>query len=746
VAQEDCAAVKNCGGWLRHPDVVKSCDRVCECVFGGAAIAARWSGGLAPPPGYAWSDDALAVESAGRSLDLGPAGTATVEGAGRFQVIRFQTTPSEATLDRVGEALRVLPTFRDAGGRFAAATGVIHVRAKDEAARAKAGAALAARGLTPLAPAFPGARVLRSEGDPWAALAALHELKGQGVEAELDMLRTYERRSVPNDPRFPDQWHLKNTGQNGATVGVDGRVDEAWDVTQGDPQVVVAINDDGVDLNHPDLKDNLLGALNFPEDWETRLQIGTFGGHGTPCAGVAAARGDNALAGSGVCPRCKILPHLLGETQGISFAVTDEDVAKGFVAMVDAGAWVISNSWGPSGGDPNFDGNALIPLLSPVVKEAFDYAETKGRGGKGTVILFAAGNSNALFDNYSSYETNLAVGAVDDTGLKSYYSSFGPGMDISAPSNGGLQGITTTSPSTGGDGVTDSFGGTSSACPFVAGVAGLVLSANPELTAAEVRSILKKTARKIDQAGGEYNEEGESPFYGAGLVNAAAAVRMAKGLCNGADCVAPSDVCQGDCDRDVCGACRTDADCKEGLVCQAAPGLAAQVCVAKAPPEGCPANTTFRGGYCVPDRTFCGACQAAETCNASDDNCDGAREEGLEGCATARRCLDRDEDCGEGEVCAATICVKACKKDADCEGTGRCRKTKTRYGKTKSAKGCGLDPLRACKIACESVASTVEDESRENFTGCMKDGEAACGTVFSCISTLPISSPGGGGQ
>ncbi|MCS6899458.1 MAG: S8 family serine peptidase, partial [Myxococcales bacterium] len=404
VAQEDCAAVKNCGGWLRHPDVVKPCDRVCECVFGGSTLATHGFRQLAPPPGYVWSKDTLVVESTGQSLDLGFAGTATVEEFGRFQVIRFRTPPSESLRRHMNEALRVLPTFQDGGGRLAAATGAIHVRWKKKAARAKVEALLAARGLSPLIPVFPGSRVLRSVGDPWEVLAVVHELKAQeGVEAELDMLRTYERRSLPNDPHFPDQWHLKNTGQKGATVGIDGRVDEAWDVTLGDPQVIVAINDDGVDLNHPDLKDNLVGALNFPQDWESRLLIGTFGGHGTPCAGVAAARGENGLGGSGVCPRCRILPHLLGETQGISFAVTDEDVAKGFVAMVDARAWVISNSWGPSTGDPNFDGNALVPALSPVIQEAFDYAETKGRGGKGTVILFAAGNSNAPLDNYRSY-------------------------------------------------------------------------------------------------------------------------------------------------------------------------------------------------------------------------------------------------------------------------------------------------------------------------------------------------------
>lgn len=739
-AQEDCAKVKNCGGWLKHPDVTTSCDRVCECVFGGASIASRWSGGASPPKDYVWSEDTLLIETEGRPLEVGATGTVEIKEAGTRRVVRFVTPPSEATLERIGAEFRVLPTFRDAAGRFAAATGILHVRARDAASQAQAAAVLKKHGLAPLTPVFTGARVLRSSGDPWAALDALHALEGRdGLHVEMDMLRHYERRSVPNDPRFPQQWHLKNTGKNGSTAGVDGRVDEAWDVTQGDPQVVIAINDDGVDLNHPDLKSNLTTALNFPDDWETRLASNTFGGHGTSCAGVAAAAGNNEEGGSGVCPDCKLLPHLLGETQGVSFTVSDEDTAKGFVEMVDAGAWVISNSWGPSTGDPNFISTVGVFPLSDAVKEAFNYAETKGRNGKGTVILFAAGNSNDDLDAFSAHETNLAVGAVDDTGVKSYYSSFGPALDIAAPSSGGVQGITTTAPSVFGDGYTNDFGGTSSACPFVAGVAGLVLSANPELTAAEVRTILKQTARKIDLAGGQYNEAGESPFYGAGLVNAAAAVKMAKGQCEGAACVAPSDECKGSCNKDVCGGCRTDADCKEGLACQAIPGLAAQVCVAKAPAEGCPENTVPRGDYCLPNRTFCGTCQATETCNGSDDNCDGQHEENLGGCSTAKRCIDSDKDCPQGEVCAATVCVKACKKDEDCNGTGRCLKVKNRYGKTLSAKGCGIDPLRACKIACESVSSTVEDASRDAFTDCMKDGEIDCGSVFSCLGTLPIS-------
>src|SRR5690606_19462091 len=183
---------------------------------------------------------------------------------------------------------------------------------------------------------------------------------------------------------------------------------------------------------------------------------------------------------------------------------------------VDAGAWVINNSWGASGGDPRFQlSNFGVGVIPQLVRAAFDYAETDGRGGKGTVILFAAGNSNEIVNDYGAYESVLAVAAVDDQGLKSYYSNFGVAVDIAAPSNGGLNGITTTAAPSG---YTNSFGGTSSACPFASGVAGLILSANPELTAAEVRDILRASATKIDPVWGEW-KDGISPFYGSGMVN-----------------------------------------------------------------------------------------------------------------------------------------------------------------------------------------------------------------------------------
>ena len=169
------------------------------------------------------------------------------------------------------------------------------------------------------------------------------------------------------------KWHLKNTGQEGGTPGADGRVSEAWDIT-GDKKVIIAVNDDGMDLKHSEFSGRLEKEQNFPGDWESQMMQGQFGSHGTSCAGVAAAAGDNNEQGSGVCPNCSVLPRLLGTNVGGAFQVTDKQIADGFNEMVDAGAWVISNSWGPGNGNPIYADSNLFKPPSAVRKAAFEYA------------------------------------------------------------------------------------------------------------------------------------------------------------------------------------------------------------------------------------------------------------------------------------------------------------------------------------------------------------------------------------
>ena len=732
-SQESCEDKATCAGWLSHPDTTASCDRLCSCIFGGATVPAA-PAGAQPPEGYEFATDTIIYEGADATTLTSSAGQEVVF-AGRYSGVKYLVPISSRKFASRTSNLRPLPTFRNSAGMLAAATGKIFVRALPGQLGGVTGVARLHGLPPPLALKIGKNLHAINGGDPWQSLAAVHALNEQaGVQAELDMVRHYVPLREPNDPRFADQWHLKNTGQNHAVVGVDGRVSEAWDITFGAPEVVIAIYDNGVQTAHPDLAADTMAPLFYPDGAESDA---FFGNHGTSVAGVAAAIGDNNEGGAGVCPGCRILPAYL--SLGTAGATSDAVLADNFRAMVDAGAWVINNSWGPStGADPRFASLTFggAPAIPMVVSAAFDYAETTGRDGKGTVILFAAGNENASVLYYSGYATNMRIAAVDDQGLKAYYSDW-RGIDVSGPSNGGINGITTT----GTTGYTDSFGGTSSASPFVAGVAGLVLSANPALTAAEVRSILTESATKIDQAGGNYDADGISLYYGAGLVNAYAAVQMATGTCTQAsDCPAPSDVCSGSCDGAQCSVCRTDADCAADHVCQALPKLGLMACVAKRPEGGqCPTGTTRRSDYCVPDRATCSLCSGSEACNGRDDNCSGAVDEDdvCSGGSSAPSCMGGDE-CGDDEACAGIGCADRCETDADCGEGASCDRVKSRYGVALPDTACNENLATGCPAGCEVLASSLADVPRQSFIDCMEDGEVACNAAQGCAMQLPI--------
>ena len=744
-SQPDCADVQYCGGWLANPAVEGSCQKVCQCFFAGAVAAA--TAGHSPPEGYRFAPDLLMVDTEGRSAPLALVPGVQVIAEGPRPLLRLGQATDSRLLAELARMGRVLPTFVDRAGRVSAATGTVVLAVHSAAELAAAEAIAAHHGFGPARASklhivrdAPADIYLLDGRDGWQSLDALAELGTvPGLRAELDMVRYYQTRYTPSDPLFADQWHLLNVGQNGSTAGVDGRVSEAWDTTLGDPGVIIGINDDGTDLDHPDFAGRLEPELNYPVDWQTQMAAGTFGGHGTSCTGVAAAGVDNDTCGSGVCPHCRILPHLLGPSTAAGFQVTDADIANGFTQMVDAGAAVISNSWGVSTGDPVYQAPSLpVPGLAAVVQAAFDYAETTGRGGLGTVIVFAAGNSNDTVDPTSGYVTNLAVAAVSDLGLKSYYSSFGPEIDIAAPSNGGLIGITTTAANSA---CTADFGGTSSACPYIAGVAGLVLSANPNLTAAEVRAAITSSATKIDPVFGQWDGDGHSVFYGAGLVNAYQAVQLATGACTDpATCPAPSDDCGASCGTlTSCALCRTAADCASGHVCQAMPSLGALVCVAAKGANPCPQGTIEREGYCLPLPETCGFCSATELCNGRDDDCDGQVDEDNV-CQGPPRCFFDRDSCGDaGQVCAGTHCVSICTSNDGCSSPATCETLKDAYGAIPGTKGCIQTTVNSCQIGCEVLASSTEDAVLNDFVSCMQDGATSCGAAYACVQKLPIT-------
>lgn len=333
---------------------------------------------------------------------------------------------------------------------------------------------------------------------------------------------------VTSDPLYPGQWHLNNTGQGGGVAGADVKAEAAWTITRGNSNIIIAINDDGVDVSHEDLKDRIVPGWDFldndndpspaPDQPEERKP----NNHGTACAGVAAATGNNGVGVTGVSPNARIMPlRILGNT------VTAELWAQSFVWAADHGADIISNSWGPGKSEPT--------VLPDNIRAAIDYATEKGRGGRGCVILFAAGNYDTSVDvnGYAAYERVLSVGASTNQDRRADYSCFGSTLGVVAPSGGGTLRVVTTdrtgsvgySPgnytSTGEDG----FSGTSSSTPLVAGIAALILSAEPNLTYKEVYERLRKTADPIDFEGGSYDRTGHSNLFGYGRVNALRALR-----------------------------------------------------------------------------------------------------------------------------------------------------------------------------------------------------------------------------
>ena len=305
------------------------------------------------------------------------------------------------------------------------------------------------------------------------------------------------RTTLPNDPLFGSQWHLRNTGQGGGTPGADVKAHLAWDHTMGDPSVIICVIDSGVESTHTDITQTaqgynaLCGAGPLNGDPRPTGCSNTYAGnHGTRCAGVAAADVNNSLGTTGIAGDCIIMPiNLLGS--GLGYGTPSMEAAC-FNYATTNGASIITNSWGPDG----------VPWPLPsLVQGAFVNATTNGRGGLGCLIFWAGGNGNELItsDGYASSIYTMAVAASTNLDTRASYSDFGPQVDFAAPSSGGTLSITCASTgSSGASTTTSGFGGTSSASPLAAGVAGLVLAIDPNLTWQAARTILRDSAVQIN--------------------------------------------------------------------------------------------------------------------------------------------------------------------------------------------------------------------------------------------------------
>jgi subtilisin family serine protease len=328
---------------------------------------------------------------------------------------------------------------------------------------------------------------------------------------------------IPIDEYFPLQWHLHNTGQSGGTPGADINAPAAWEITTGDPNIVVAVLDTGVDSSHPDLVNNLVPGYDFYDDDDLPDPVGgSIPAHGTCCAGLIAAEGNNSIGVVGVTWKCKIMPIRTYMWGGWG-DTPESEIATAIRWSAVHGADVLSNSWGDN-----------MPL--PIIHSAFVDVTQKdgiGRDGKGCIVLCASGNNNSRATPPASFPEVVAVGATDNSDEHWYYSNYGPELDIVAPSGprrGEAGMYIWTTDITGNRGfnmynrdpsILDycDFGGTSGACPIAAGIAALILSIEPELTNEEVRHFLERSAKDL-------GEPGRDDYYGWGRVDAWAALDM----------------------------------------------------------------------------------------------------------------------------------------------------------------------------------------------------------------------------
>ena len=342
-----------------------------------------------------------------------------------------------------------------------------------------------------------------------------------------NIARSATSSSANTTDYYPLQWGLKNTGQSltstiSATSGYDVGAEVAWEITKGSSSIKVAVVDNGIEANHPDLAGKLLLGYNALLNEVGMNCTGPDynllkGSHGTNCAGIIAAA-DNGIGVVGIAPNCKIIPIKIYN----EYSFYPTDIIAG-LRYACAEADVISCSWSGAGNDPYF---------SPLITALIDSAAVHGRNGKGCVVVFSAGNINSNGEAVrfpATLSSTIAVGAISPSGQWYNGSCYGAELDVVAP--GAI--IWTT----GLNGGYSSLDGTSFACPFVSGIAALVLSVDPLLTSQEVRYIIESTTRKITPPYGfYYHYENGRPYtweqrMGYGLVQADNAVALAQTFC-----------------------------------------------------------------------------------------------------------------------------------------------------------------------------------------------------------------------
>ncbi len=367
---------------------------------------------------------------------------------------------------------------------------------------------------------YPHYRMKALDGDAISLANRLAEQQGIAAQPAFTVLIPRQRACVAClalPTQHSENWALNKT-----------KVTEAWALTRGSPEVTIAILDTGVQLLHPELKANLVpGWDSHDDDPDPDPGVGSAAdlGHGTSCAGIAVGRGNNAFGITGVAPESRAAPYRIGHVNGLFIEMQPGALAKSIREAADRGARIQANSY------------TLFDDALEDVTGAIEYAVTK----RGCLFVAAAGNDDGRVGFPAKNPHAMAIAATNnrdercgpaDWGI-GYGSAQGREISVAAPGShvwtADLQGSGGYNPGDIPQAIhedyTTTFGGTSAACPFVAGIAALILSVSPALGPEEVRGILEATADKKESR--EPYFMGRNDSLGHGRVNALAAVEMA---------------------------------------------------------------------------------------------------------------------------------------------------------------------------------------------------------------------------